>query len=105
QYQIKQRFVMAEAQRPVPFPDPDSRLYWEAARQHEFKLPQCQQCKRILFPPRAICPSCHSTDVTWVAMSGRGTVYSYCIMHDTFIRGMEPPFAIAQVELEDQSGL
>lgn len=96
---------MAEQQRPLPFPDEDSRPYWEAARTHEFKLPKCQQCGHIAFPPRSVCPRCLSTSVDWAQLKGTGTIYTYCVMHDTFIRGMDPPFVVAEVELDDQPGL
>ncbi len=43
--------------------------------------------------------------MVWVPLTGRGTLHSYTVMHDTFVRGLEPPFVIADVELEDQPGL
>jgi uncharacterized OB-fold protein len=38
-------------------------------------------------------------------LSGKGTVYTFSIMRDTFMRGFDPPYVIAQVELEEQPGL
>ncbi len=93
------------AERPLPVPDLDSAPYWEAAREHRFRLPRCNDCGTIAFPPRATCSKCLAGNMSWTDLTGRGTVYTYCVMHDTLIRGMEPPFVIAQVELEDQPGL
>lgn len=93
------------AERPLPVPDLDSAPYWEAAKQHKFHLPKCSACGAYAFPPRSNCPRCLSKDMVWTELSGRGTVYTYAVMHDTLIRGMDPPFVIAQVELEDQPGL
>ena len=38
-------------------------------------------------------------------MSGRGKVRSFAIMRDTFVKGFPPPYAVAEVELEEQPGL
>jgi uncharacterized OB-fold protein len=43
--------------------------------------------------------------MAWTEMSGRGTVHSFCVMHDDLIQGFEPPYVIAHVELEEQAGL
>ena len=95
---------MEERKKPFPIPDINSAPFWKAAQEHKLKLPKCQKCGHIAFPPRPDCPRCFGT-MEWTEMSGRGTVYSYSIMHDTFIRGFDPPFLTAQVELEDQEGL
>jgi uncharacterized OB-fold protein len=41
----------------------------------------------------------------WVEMSGRGTVFSYCVMHLPLVAGFAPPYVVADVELEEQTGL
>ena len=96
---------MVEQSKPVQFPDMETEPFWAAAREHKLMLPKCQECGFIIFPPKARCPRCRSTNVQWTELSGKGTVYTFSIMHDTFIRGYEPPYVIAQVELEEQPGL
>ena len=96
---------MAEGSRPVPFPDLETRPYWEAARAHRLELPKCGQCGRFRFPPKPRCSDCLSKDSRWVEVSGRGTVYTYCVMHDTLVPGIAPPYVVAVVELEEQPGL
>ena len=85
---------MEERKKPFPIPDINSAPFWKAAQEHKLKLPKCQKCGHIAFPPRPGCPRCFGT-MEWTEMSGRGTVYSYSIMHDTFIRGFDPPFLTA----------
>jgi hypothetical protein len=41
----------------------------------------------------------------WVEMSGRGTVFSYCVMRLPLVAGFAPPYVVADVELEEQTGL
>lgn len=92
--------------KPVPVPDTDTEPYWQAAKQHQIKLPRCKQCGHFSFPPRPDrCPRCLSTTVEWSQLSGRGTVYSFTVMHDSLVRGFPPPYVVAQVDLEEQRGL
>ena len=96
---------MAQSEKPVPAPDVDSAPYWAAAAAGELKLPTCRSCQTILFPPRSVCPQCLGSEVDWTALSGRAAVHSFGIMHDSFIKGFEPPYIVASVELEEQAGL
>lgn len=96
---------MTQPSKPLPFPDMETEAFWAAAREHKLMLPKCQECGFITFPPKSQCPRCQSTRVEWTRMSGKGTVYTFSTMHDTFIRGYEPPYVVAQVELEEQPGL
>ncbi len=43
------------------------------------------------FPPRVMCPWCHSTSRRWEAVSGRGTIWSFVVPH--------PPLLPAYAEL------
>jgi uncharacterized OB-fold protein len=38
-------------------------------------------------------------------MSGFGTVYTFSIMHIALVAGFTPPYVVADVELDEQSGL
>ena len=96
---------MVQPSKPVPFPDMETEPFWAAAREHKLMLPKCEDCGFVIFPPKARCPRCLSENVRWTEMSGRGTVYTFSIMHDTFMRGYEPPYVVAQVDLEEQAGL
>ena len=96
---------MTQASKPVPFPDMESEPFWAAAREHKLMLPKCEECGFISFPPKPHCARCLSGEVTWTEMSGRGSVFTFSIMHDTFIRGFEPPYVVALVELEEQEGV
>ena len=92
-------------QRPVPIPDPESQPYWDAAAEHVLKLPYCGTCNRFMFPPRPACPACLDSTVTWTEVSGKGTLYSFAVMHDSYVKGFDPPFLIAQIEIDEQRGL
>lgn len=37
----------------------------------------CDKCNAFVYPPRIFCPSCRSTDLRWVDIDKRGTLYSF----------------------------
>ena len=88
--------------RPLPRPSPLSRPFWEAAARHELVVQRCQRCGTHLFYPRANCP-CGSTELAWVAVSGRATVHAFTVARRPTHPGLADrvPYVIAIVELEE----
>jgi uncharacterized OB-fold protein len=89
--------------RPLPTPGKLTAPYWEAAKNHEFKLQKCDECGHIWFPPAVCCPQCLSESFTWTAMSGRAQIWSWIDMWQMYYRGFadERPYTVAYVELEE----
>lgn len=51
---------------------------------------RCTRCGSLFVPPRPICVDCHGTEMTWVQLSGRGTLAAFtCIT-------IGPPFMRAE---------
>jgi uncharacterized protein len=88
---------------PIPFPDPLTEPYWKAAAKNRFVLPRCEDCGSRHFYPRPACPHCGSARITWVEASGRGTVYSYSVVHRAPSAAFadEVPYVIAVVATEE----
>ena len=93
---------MADYTRPIPQADEESKEFFEGARRHELMLMRCKNCGAWRLPSRPRCPDCWSTDTEWEKASGRGTLYSFGIMHQKF-PGFEDevPYNFAIVELEE----
>ena len=72
---------MAEYDKPLPSPTPISAPFWESAKEHALKVQQCRPNQHYFFYPRRRCPYCHTEEVDWVAVSGKGRVYTYTIVH------------------------
>jgi uncharacterized OB-fold protein len=51
--------------------------YWDAARRHELVAQRCNSCGGFQWGPEAICHRCHSFDLGWARLSGRGRLYSW----------------------------
>lgn len=64
---------------PLPAPSPDGldQAFWEAARRHELVVQRCTNCQTFQFGPEWICYNCHSFDLGWHRVSGRGRIYSW----------------------------
>lgn len=94
---------------PKPFLPPAdvARFFWDAAKEHRLVIQRCDACARYVHWPQLVCPSCHSEQLTPANVSGRGKVYSYCIVHHIFNPAFadDVPYNVAIVELEEQEGL
>ena len=87
---------------PAPARTPETDEFWAATSTGRLLLARCAQCTAVIWYPRALCPDCGSTSVTWIEASGLGTVYSFTVVH----RGTGPyrdaaPYVVAYVELAE----
>jgi uncharacterized OB-fold protein len=75
-----------------PLPDvswePTRELFAGAAR-GELRMPRCDACGRYVWYPETPCRHCGGAHLTWTTMSGRGTLFSWSVVHFPWI----PQFA------------
>lgn len=94
---------MADYKKPLPRPSTASRPFWQAAKRHELQLQRCNSCGAHVFYFREVCPECLASDLQWVKVSGKGTVYSYTVAraptHPAFAEDV--PYIVAIVELAE----
>jgi len=89
---------------PVPAParTPENDLFWDATAEGRMLLAHCDECGTVIWYPRALCQSCGSLSVSWIEASGRGTVYSFTVVHRTAGPfGGAVPYVLAYVELAE----
>ena len=93
--------------RVVPQPDELTQPFWDAAAEGKLTAQRCQNCGFYAHPPRIICNKCHSFDMKWEPVSGKGTLYSWEVMHMQSITGFEDkvPYTTVLVELAEQPKL
>ncbi len=89
------------ARPPRPTSDADSRFFWDGVAKGELRIQRCGGCRALRHPPRPMCPRCHSLDWDSVVASGRGAVYSFVVHHHPPVYGLETPFAVALVALDE----
>lgn len=63
---------------------------------------ECLPCGAKQFPPRPVCPDCHSKEVQPLTFSGQGEVYSYSTVFQAPL-GYEEfiPYTVALVKLKE----
>jgi uncharacterized OB-fold protein len=88
---------------PVPVADEASAPFFAGARDGQLMLQRCTKCGRHRLPGRERCVDCWSEDVEWVQVSGRGTLYTFGIMHQQYHPAFADvlPYNYAIVELEE----
>ena len=92
-----------------PHPRPaithDNHFFWEGIAQRRLLLQRCSGCGRLRHPPGPACPQCHSLEWTAIEASGRGTVYSYVVVHQPRLPAFQYPLTVVTVELEEGTRL
>jgi uncharacterized OB-fold protein len=91
--------------RHLPRLTDENIFFWQAGQAGKLQFIRCSACDFYVHPPLPICPRCKCRDVAPCAVSGKGTVESYTINHQVWERGLEAPFVIAIVGIEEQKGL
>jgi uncharacterized OB-fold protein len=92
---------MADCRKPLPIADSDSKPYWDAAKAHELRAQQCASCGAFRWPPRGVCPSCHSWQFRWVELPGTGTIASYIVaIHPVAAFASDVPYVIGRITLD-----
>ena len=89
--------------KPLPAVTEDNAPYWEACQKGQLQAQRCGSCGHLRWPPSVLCPKCLAEGGEWVALSGRGTIYSFIVVH----RPQHPaffgdaPYNVVVVELEE----
>jgi uncharacterized OB-fold protein/acyl dehydratase len=79
----------------------DNAWWWEGIERGELLIQRCNSCAALRHPPRPMCGECQSIEWDTVAAKGRGTVYSYTVIHHPKFPGFDYPFACGVIELEE----
>lgn len=97
--------MIEEVERVAPPLTARTAGYWTAGAEGVLRIARCGSCGRYQHPPLPICPSCHSGDISFDPVSGRGTVWSWTLNRYQWVPSMPPPYVVAEVELAEQEGL
>jgi uncharacterized OB-fold protein len=91
--------------RPRPALTQDNAFWFEGARAHRLLIQHCTSCGTLRHPPLPACATCGSFEWDTVEASGRGTLYSYVVVHYPQVAAFEYPLPIGLVELEEGTRL
>lgn len=88
--------------RTLPALDRDSSAYWTGGERGELLIYRCARCRSYVHPPVPFCPNCESHEVAPEPTSGRGRVVTFTINHKAWVPGLQVPYVLALVALEEQ---
>jgi uncharacterized OB-fold protein len=95
---------MSDSIRPIPTAkEHDTKAFWAATRDKEFKYQQCNNCNKVIFYPRAHCTGCTTGKLEWKTSAGQGTVYSFSVVRQSyhpFFRNMVP-YVVAWIDMDE----
>jgi len=96
--------MAARREKPVPVADELSQPIWDAAREHRLVVQRCAECGYYNHPPRPACDRCSAERLEFAPVSGRGTIFTFTVMHQPSVAGFEDevPYVNIVVELEEQ---
>jgi hypothetical protein len=89
----------------VPAVSVETAPYWKAVHDNHLDVLRCQNCGHWIHYPVASCRICHSLDVAFETVQGRGRIHTFTVVHRQFTSGLTPPFAAVLVELDEQKDL
>lgn len=87
---------------PPPMVDHYSLPWWQGAAQHRLLVQHCSACGHSQLPPAPLCSECHNEATELRPVGGRGTVYTYTVVHRPVAANQPLPFIIAVIELDLQ---
>jgi acyl dehydratase/uncharacterized OB-fold protein len=88
--------------KPMPLATEISAPFWEGLKARNLLVQQCNACEQWLFYPRRHCPACLAHDLSWRAVEGGATLYSYTVTRIATLPDFadEMPQKLAVVELD-----
>lgn len=88
---------------PQPTPTAVSERFWRAVQEGRLELQHCRSCGLTFHYPRVLCPSCWSADLDWQAVSGRGAVETFTVIHRSGHPAWQSraPYVCALIRLEE----
>lgn len=76
--------------------------FWEEIKKGKLVRPVCQDCDNSFFSPQTLCPQCQSDNWKFRESSGKGSIYSFTIVHRPPDNAYPTPYIIIDVELEEK---
>jgi uncharacterized protein len=91
--------------RPRPPTTRDTQWWFDGCKEGKLLIQRCTACNTLRHPPGPACASCHSFEWDTVEASGRGTIYSFVVVHHPQAPQFEYPLPVVLVELEEGTRL
>lgn len=95
---------MSAPHRPLPLPDhyTHTQPFWDGVARGQLLMQRCNASGRLQYPPRPVSLVTGRRDLSWVPVSGQGTLYAWTLTHVPW-PGHEhrTPYWCATIELDE----
>lgn len=51
--------------------------FFKSLKEGHLTTTKCKECGKVLWPPRIMCPECHSESLKWVDLGAEGELYAF----------------------------
>src|ERR1700730_2749935 len=92
-------------QRKLPLLTADNRDFWTGGAVQELRIYFCPSCSRLFHPPAPLCPRCAGFDVYAKVVSGTGRILTFTINYQDWVPGLQTPYVVAIVELDEDTDI
>lgn len=77
--------------------------YWNGLAQGEVRLQKCGTCGTHQYPPETFCYECGAQNLSWVVVTGEGTVYSFIVVHQPYHKAFKAflPYKVVIVQMDE----
>lgn len=77
--------------------------FWEGCREGQLRVQRCSATGRLIFPPRPFSPFAPRSAPEWIAVSGRGTIWSFAVPHPPLLPAYAEmaPYNVIAVALDE----
>jgi uncharacterized protein len=94
---------------PIPRAQGDGldKEFWDATRRHELLVQKCNRCGAFQWGPEWICHKCHSFEMGWQRVSGRGSIHSWTRSWNPVHPALREavPYIVVVVQLADADNI
>lgn len=84
-----------------PVENQDTAHFWQGLRDGKLLIQRCKSCSTLRHPPQPMCEKCQSLQWDTIESAGKGTLYTYTVMHYPEIPPFDYPNVIVLVELDE----
>jgi uncharacterized OB-fold protein len=91
--------------RAQPVLTDETAPFWGALSDGQLLLQFCQECRLYQYFPVGGCSHCGSSSIAFKEVLPLGRLYTFSVCYLSFGPGLEPPYAVAYVELDVQKEL
>ena len=98
----QEKVVSMEFKKPRPTIDPDSKIYWESAKDNKLMVQYSLDTEEYFLYSKQLTNASDSKNIVWKEVSGKGKIYSFTVVHVPAGPAFkeDTPYIVASIELD-----